>query len=112
MTTIQYEDFSKVDMRIGRIIEAKEFPKAKKSAYKLKIDFGDLGIKNSSAQITVRYNIESLVGKKVVAVVNFPPKQIADFVSEVLVLGVSDANGSIMLLTSDHEDAVLGARVY
>lgn len=112
LTNIAYEDFAKVDMRIGRIIEAKEFPKAKKPAYKLKIDFGELGIKNSSAQITARYNIESLVGKNVVAVVNFPPKQIADLVSEVLVLGVPSANGSTILLTPDHGDAVLGSQVY
>jgi len=107
---ITYDDFSKVDMRIGKIIDAQDFPKAKKPAYKLWIDFGELGIKKSSAQITHLYAREELIGRLVVAVVNFPPKQVADFISEVLVLGV-DAEGGVALLQPDREVPV-GRRVY
>ncbi len=101
-------------MRIGEIVDCQEFPKARKRAYQLKIDFGtELGVKNSSAQITVRYKKEELLGKKVVAVVNFPPKKIADYSSEVLVLGVEDPSGAIVLLEPENKkDAVLGSRVY
>ncbi len=112
-TAISYDDFLKVDMRVGKILEAREFPKARKPAYKLKIDFGPLGVKNSSAQITARYDHpSSLVGRKVIAVVNFPPKQIANFISEVLVLGVPDSEGRIILLGLEcEEEAPLGSRV-
>ncbi|MCX6203503.1 MAG: tRNA-binding protein [Bacteroidetes bacterium] len=95
---IQWDDFTKVDIRCGTILSAQAFPKAKKPAYQLSIDFGSLGIKKSSAQITHHYSMESLIGKQVVAVVNFPPKQIADFMSECLVLGVYDSNHEVVLL--------------
>ena len=98
--TISWNDFSKVEIRVGTITDAEVFEKAKKPAYKLKIDFGDQGIKKSSAQITKRYSVSELVGKQVVAVVNFPPKQIADFMSECLVLGVVD-DDSVVLLQPD-----------
>ncbi|MFB0906964.1 MAG: tRNA-binding protein, partial [Spirosomataceae bacterium] len=91
-------DFAKVDMRIGTITEVREFPKARKPAYQLIVNFGELGIKKSSAQITVNYSPESLIGKQVVAVVNFLPKQIADFMSECLVLGAVDEQGVVTLL--------------
>ncbi len=95
---IEFSDFMKVDIRVGTIIEAVEFPQARKPAYKLKIDFGDaIGIKKSSAQITVHYSLDDLVGRQVMAVVNFPPRQIGPFMSEVLTLGFADANGDIVL---------------
>lgn len=100
---ISWEDFEKLDMRIGTILEAIPFEKAKKPAYKLKIDFGVEGIKNSSAQITAHYNCEELIGKQIIAVINFPPKQIANFISECLVLGVYDANNSVILLQPDKQ---------
>lgn len=99
--SISWDDFEKVDMRAGTIIEVNDFPKARKSAYKLKVDFGELGIKNSSAQITKFYSKEDLMNRKVIAVVNFPPKQIADFISECLVLGVYDENKDVILLTPE-----------
>ena len=93
-----FEDFMKLDIRVGTIIEAKEFEKAKKPAYQLKIDFGEeIGIKNSSAQITEKYQIEELIGKQILAVVNFPKKQIANFISEVLVLGTYSKEGVILI---------------
>ena len=92
-----FDDFLKLDIRVGTIIEANDFLKAKKSAYQLVIDFGCLGIKKSSAQITELYTKEELVGKQILAVVNFPPKQIADFMSEVLVLGVYSKNGVVLI---------------
>jgi tRNA-binding protein len=95
---ITWDDFTKVEIRTGTIIEAIYFAKAKKPAYQLKIDFGALGIKNSSAQITHHYTIEDLIGKQIVAVVNFPPKQIANFFSECLVLGVYDDDNHVILL--------------
>lgn len=96
-----FEDFEKLDIRVGTIIEATNFEKAKRPAYKLKIDFGEeIGIKNSSAQITDVYDIQELVGKQVLAVVNFPKKQIADFMSEVLVLGTYSSDG-VVLITPD-----------
>ena len=99
MATI--EDFSKLDIRVGTIIEANKFEKAKKPAYKLKIDFGkEMGIKQSSAQITDLYHLEELKGKQILAVVNFPPRQIADFMSEVLVLGTYGKDG-VILITPD-----------
>ena len=98
---INWSDFEKVDMRTGMIIEVEEFPKARKPAWKLKIDFGDLGIKKSSAQIKGNYSAKDLIGKQIIAVVNFPPKQIADFMSECLVLGVEGENSEIVLLQTE-----------
>ncbi|MCH5164878.1 MAG: tRNA-binding protein [Clostridiales bacterium] len=96
-----FEDFTKLDIRVGTVIEANSFVKAKKPAYQLKIDFGEqLGIKKSSAQITDRYSVDELIGKQVLAVVNFPPRQIADFMSEVLVLGTY-SDGGVVLITPD-----------
>ena len=92
-----FDDFLKLDIRVGTIIGVNDFLKAKKSAYQLVIDFGCLGIKKSSAQITELYTKEELVGKQILAVVNFPPKQIADFMSEVLVLGVYSKNGVVLI---------------
>ena len=94
----EFADFLKLDIRVGTIIEAKVFKKAKKPAYQLKVDFGDdIGIKKSSAQITEQYTCEDLIGKQVLAVVNFPPRQIADFMSEVLVLGTYSKDGVILI---------------
>lgn len=98
METITWTDFEKVDIRVGTIIAANDFPKAKRPAYQLTIDFGDLGIKNSSAQITALYQADQLIGQQVIAVVNFPPKQIANFFSECLVLGIYDENKNVVLL--------------
>ena len=98
---VEFKDFEKLDIRVGTIISAKEFVEAKKSAYKLEIDFGsDIGIKKSSAQITQLYTKEDLIGKQILAVVNFPAKQIANYLSEVLVLGVYALDG-VVLITPD-----------
>ncbi len=97
---VTFDDFVKLDIRVGTIINASIFEKAKRKAYKLEIDFGELGIKKSSAQITDVYNTEDLIGKQILAVVNFPPKQIADFMSEVLVLGTY-SEGGVVLITPD-----------
>ena len=96
--TISFNDFLKVDIRVGTIVSVEDFPEARKPAYKLQIDFGPLGIKRSSAQITQLYRKEDLLGKRVIAVVNFPPKQIGKFFSEVLTLGLPDQEGRIVLL--------------
>ena len=99
---LSWDDFEKVDMRTGTIIEVNDFPKARKPAYRLTIDFGpEIGLKRSSAQITVHYKKEDLLQRQVIAVVNFPPKQIADFISECLVLGVYDENKDVILLKPD-----------
>jgi tRNA-binding protein len=101
--TITYPDFERVDIRVGTIIEALPFPEARKPAYKLTIDFGpEIGTKKSSAQITVHYTLEDLVGRQVLAVVNFPPRQIGPVRSEVLTLGFEDETGAIVLAGVDH----------
>ena len=95
---LSWNDFRKVDMRVGTVQQVEDFPKARKPAFKVWIDFGsDLGIRKSSAQITDRYKPEDLIGKQVIAVVNFPPKQIADFMSECLILGVTTTEGVVLL---------------
>jgi tRNA-binding protein len=101
-------------MRVGKIVDAQDFPGARKPAYRLKIDFGpEIGTKNSSAQLTRRYKKEDLLERKIIAVVNFPPKQVANFISEVLVLGVDDGSGGIILLSTENvQDSPLGTRVY
>jgi len=107
---IDWADFERVDMRVGVVVDAREFPEARRPAYKLWIDFGPLGVKRCSAQITARYAPTALIGRRVVAVVNFPPKQIGPFVSEVLVLGAYGAAGEVILLAPDFEVAP-GARI-
>ncbi len=109
---IEFNDFLKVDIRLGKIIEVNDFPEARKPAFKLKIDFGEgVGIKKSSAQITTHYTKDSLLDKRVLGVVNFPPRQIGKFMSEVLVLGLSDENEQIVLFEMDKE-VPLGARLH
>jgi tRNA-binding protein len=100
---LTWAEFEKVDMRVGIVVDAQPFPEARRPALKLQIDFGPLGIKRSSAQITAHYRPEDLVGRRVVAVVNFPPKQIGPFVSEVLVLGAYDERNEVILLHPDFE---------
>ncbi|MFN3936577.1 MAG: tRNA-binding protein [Gemmobacter sp.] len=109
---IGFDDFLKVDIRVGRILRAEPFPQARKPAFKLWIDFGaGIGEKRSSAQITAHYTPEALVGRQVLAVVNFPPRQIGPFLSEVLVLGVPDADGAVVLVGPDH-DVPAGGRLH
>ncbi|MEO1210219.1 MAG: tRNA-binding protein [Cyanobacteria bacterium J06638_20] len=110
METITFADFEQVEIRVGQVVQAEEFPKARKPAYKLWIDFGELGIKKSSAQITHFYTPETLVGRQVLAVTNFPPRQVADFMSEVLVLGVVLEDGAVALIQPDRP-VPLGLRV-
>ena len=110
--TISFDDFLKVDVRVGRILRAEPFPEARKPAFKLWIDFGpDIGERKSSAQITRHYRIEELPGRQVLAVVNFPPRQIGRFMSEVLVLGVPDADGEVVLI-GPGQDVPVGGRLY
>ena len=101
MNTISWDDFAKIEIRAGTIMEVNDFPKAKNPAYQITIDFGELGIKRSSAQITHLYDKEELTGKQVIAVMNFPPKQIANYFSECLVLGVYTDKKEVVLLTPD-----------
>ncbi|MDQ7833053.1 MAG: tRNA-binding protein [Desulfovibrionaceae bacterium] len=109
--TLSYDEFLRVDMRVGRILTAEPLPKARIPAYRLTVDLGALGVKTSSARITALYAAEELPGRRVVAVVNFPPRRIAGFVSEVLVMGVDDAEGRVALLAPDG-DVPPGSRVY
>lgn len=109
---ITFDELLKVDIRVGRVIAAEAFPEARKPAFKLTIDFGpEIGVKRSSAQITVNHTLDALVGRQVLAVVNFPPRQIGKFMSEVLTLGVPDANGEVMLIGPDR-DVPIGGRLY
>ena len=109
---IVFDDFMKVDIRIGRVLRAETFPEARKPAFKLTIDFGpDIGVKRSSAQITRHYTLDQLTDRKVAAVVNFPPRQIGPFMSEVLTLGFPDADGEVVLVGVDR-DAVIGGRLF
>jgi tRNA-binding protein len=111
MATI--EDFLQLDIRVGQIIQVEDFPEARKPAYKLTINFGnEIGTKKSSAQIVARYTKEDLDGRRILAVVNFPPRQIGPFVSEVLTLGVPDEHGDVILIAPDDEHAPLGGRLY
>jgi tRNA-binding protein len=110
--TISYADFEKVDIRVGRITRAEPFPEARKPAYKLWVDFGpEIGEKRSSAQITKHYTIAELVGRQVLGVVNFPPRQIGPVLSEVLVLGLPDADGAVVLIGPGHE-VPLGGKLF
>ncbi|MFF5381749.1 tRNA-binding protein [Pedobacter suwonensis] len=103
MEQITWGDFEKVELRVGTILEAFEFPEARRPAYKLKVDFGEYGIKMSSAQITKHYTLEELPGKQIVGVINFPKKQIGKFMSEFLVTGFADENGDIVLTTVERK---------
>ena len=112
MSEISFDDFMAVDVRVGEIVRAEPFPEARKPAYKLWVNFGDeIGEKKSSAQITVHYSLSELVGKRVMAVVNSPPRQIGPVKSEVLVLGIPDENGAVVLITPD-KDVPLGVRLF
>jgi tRNA-binding protein len=109
---VSYADFERVDIRVGRVVAVEDFPAARKPAYKLRIDFGnELGVKKSSAQATKHYTKEQLMNRLVVAVVNFPAKQIGPYMSEVLTLGVPDADGDVVLLTPER-DVPLGGRMF
>ena len=112
MTEISWEDFEKVDVRVGKVLETESFPEARKLTMKLHIDFGpEVGVKGTSAQLTTHYEPNEIVGRQVVAVVNFPPKRIAGFESEVLVLGVPDEEGAVVLLAPDRE-VPLGGKMF
>lgn len=102
MSTISFDDFLKVDIRVGTVIEVSPFPEARKPAFKMKVDFGpEIGVRKTSAQVTMRYTMSELLGRKVAAVVNFPAKQIGPFLSECLVLGFPDAQGAVVLVDVD-----------
>lgn len=107
------EDFDKLDIRVGRVVEAADFPEARKPAYKLAIDFGaEVGVKKSSAQLAALYSREELEGRLVLGVVNFPPRRIGPFVSEVLTLGVPNDRGEVVLIAPDEKSAVIGGRLF
>ncbi len=109
---IAYDDFEKVDIRVGRIVDVQDFPEARKPAYKLWVDFGpDIGIKKTSAQVTKHYTHDTLKGKLVAAVVNFPPRQIGKYMSEILVLGFPDADGGVVMISPD-QDVPLGGKLF
>jgi tRNA-binding protein len=109
---ITYDDFLKVDIRVGVIVSAEPYPEARKPAFKLAVDFGPgIGVKRSSAQITKHYTLEGLLGKQVAAVVNFPPKQIGKFISEVLVLGFPDGDGGVVMIAPT-QDVPVGGRLF
>ena len=111
MATI--DDFQRLDIRVGKIIEANDFPEARKPAYKLKIDFGsEIGIKNSSVQVVALYTKEELAGKLVLGVVNFPPRKIGPFESEVLTLGVPDKDGNVILITPNKAEPIIGGKLF
>ncbi len=111
-TALSYDDFLKVDIRVGTIVKAEPFPEARRPAFKIWVDFGEpLGVKKSSAQVTVHYALEDLVGRQVAAVVNFPPKQIGKLMSEILVLGFPDGAGEVVLLTPERQ-VPNGGRMY
>jgi len=110
--TISFDDFLKVDIRVGRIVQAEPFPQARKPAYKLWVDYGpEIGVKKSSAQITKHYTVDELVGRQVLGVVNFPPRQIGPFMSEALVLGLPDADGEVVLIGPGQE-VPIGGRMF
>ncbi|MEL6609709.1 MAG: tRNA-binding protein [Pseudomonadota bacterium] len=112
MAEISFDDFMKVDVRVGEVVDAQPFPEARRPAIKLWVDFGgELGIKKSSAQITKHYTPETLIGRQVMAVVNFPPRQIGKFMSEILVLGAPDADGEVVLIAPD-QTIPKGGRLY
>lgn len=112
MAELSFDEFLAVDIRVGQVVRAEPYPKARKPAFKLWVDFGpQIGEKKSSAQITTHYTVEDLPGKRVMAVVNFPPRQIGKFMSEVLVLGVPDKDGEVVLLVPD-KDVPIGGRMY
>ena len=111
--TITFDDFLRVDVRVGQILEARPFPAARKPAYQLELDFGPaLGRRRASAQLTQRYSADELRGRKILAVVNFPPRQIGNFFSDVLVLGVPDADGNVVLIEPQASDVPLGGRLF
>lgn len=111
--TATYDDFTKLDIRVGKIIEVKEFPEARKPAYQLTIDFGpEVGIKKSSAQLVKHHTPTELLGKLILGVVNFPPRQIGHFMSEVLTLGVPDEEGEAILIEPANDKAVIGGQLY
>lgn len=107
------EDFDRLDIRVGRVVDAREFPEARKPAYQLTIDFGaEIGVKRSSAQLVARYTLDELRGRLVLAVVNFPPRRIGPFESEVLTLGVPDADGRVVLIGPESQDAMIGGKLF
>jgi tRNA-binding protein len=113
MSQVTIIDFEKIDIRVGKILEVQDFPEARKPAFKLTIDFGsEIGVKKSSAQITKYYKKEDLIGKLILGVVNFPPRQIGPFVSEVLTLGVPDENNEVVLISPDTEKAIIGGNLF